>query len=89
MSLTALAPDRVPEVKGTATLDHDRVVEELVPATQPCEVGNPFAEQHGHEADAHLVNQSEPERLLKERLDQLPKRGCVHSFTGTLEEMQA
>ncbi|KAK3626744.1 hypothetical protein LTR56_015840 [Elasticomyces elasticus] len=29
------------------------------------------------------------ERLLKERLDKLPKRGCVHSFTGSLEEMQA
>ncbi|KAK5116687.1 hypothetical protein LTR62_007361 [Meristemomyces frigidus] len=28
------------------------------------------------------------ERLLRERLDHLPKRGCVHSFTGTLEEMQ-
>ena len=28
------------------------------------------------------------ERLLKERLDKLPKRGVVHSFTGTLEEMQ-
>ncbi|KAK5697158.1 hypothetical protein LTR97_007293 [Elasticomyces elasticus] len=32
---------------------------------------------------------SDFERLLKERLDQLPKRGCVHSFTGSLEEMQA
>ncbi|KAF2766414.1 Mg-dependent DNase [Teratosphaeria nubilosa] len=28
------------------------------------------------------------ESLLKERLDRLPKRGVVHSFTGTLEEMQ-
>ncbi|RMZ86115.1 hypothetical protein DV737_g121, partial [Chaetothyriales sp. CBS 132003] len=28
------------------------------------------------------------ERLLKDKLDQLPKRGLVHSFTGTLEEMQ-
>ncbi|KAK5171284.1 uncharacterized protein LTR77_004428 [Saxophila tyrrhenica] len=28
------------------------------------------------------------ERLLKSRLDRLPKRGVVHSFTGTLEEMQ-
>ena len=28
------------------------------------------------------------ERLLKARLDRLPKRGLVHSFTGTLEEMQ-
>lgn len=27
------------------------------------------------------------ERLLKERLDQLPERGLVHSFTGTVEEM--
>ncbi|KAK5688943.1 hypothetical protein LTS10_000923 [Elasticomyces elasticus] len=32
---------------------------------------------------------SDFERLLKERLEQLPKRGCVHSFTGSLEEMQA
>ena len=29
------------------------------------------------------------ERLLRARLDRLPKRGLVHSFTGTLEEMQA
>lgn len=28
------------------------------------------------------------ERLLKAKLDQLPKRGLVHSFTGTIEEMQ-
>ena len=28
------------------------------------------------------------ERILKERLDQLPKRGCVHSFTGSMEEMR-
>jgi len=26
--------------------------------------------------------------MLKERLDRLPKRGLVHSFTGSLEEMQ-
>jgi len=28
------------------------------------------------------------ERVLSVRLEQLPKRGVVHSFTGTLEEMQ-
>ncbi|KAL5120516.1 hypothetical protein ACEQ8H_001534 [Pleosporales sp. CAS-2024a] len=28
------------------------------------------------------------EQLLKDKLDQLPKRGLVHSFTGTIEEMQ-
>jgi TatD DNase family protein len=28
------------------------------------------------------------ERLLKARLDRLPNRGLVHSFTGTLDEMQ-
>lgn len=28
------------------------------------------------------------ERLLAPRLEKLPKRGLVHSFTGTLEEMQ-
>jgi TatD DNase family protein len=28
------------------------------------------------------------ERLLDSRLDRLPKRGLVHSFTGTVEEMQ-
>ena len=27
-------------------------------------------------------------RLLKERLDKLPKRGVVHSFTGTVAEME-
>lgn len=29
------------------------------------------------------------ERLLKPRLDGLPRRGLVHSFTGTVDEMQA
>ena len=29
------------------------------------------------------------ERLLEARLDQLPRRGLVHSFTGTVEEMQS
>ena len=28
------------------------------------------------------------ERLLRERLEELPTRGLVHSFTGTVEEMQ-
>lgn len=28
------------------------------------------------------------EALLKERLDELPRRGCVHSFTGTMDEMK-
>jgi TatD DNase family protein len=28
------------------------------------------------------------EGLLKERLEKLPKRGLVHSFTGTMEEMR-
>ncbi|QDS76650.1 hypothetical protein FKW77_008180 [Venturia effusa] len=28
------------------------------------------------------------ERLLKSRLPQLPKRGLVHSFTGTMDEME-
>lgn len=28
------------------------------------------------------------EHILKERLHELPKRGCVHSFTGTMDEMQ-
>lgn len=28
------------------------------------------------------------ERLLGQRLPSLPKKGLVHSFTGTLEEMQ-
>jgi TatD DNase family protein len=31
---------------------------------------------------------SDFEALLKERLDRLPKRGVVHSFTGTVQEMQ-
>lgn len=31
---------------------------------------------------------SDFESLLKERLDKLPQRGLVHSFTGTLEEMR-
>lgn len=28
------------------------------------------------------------ERLIRQRLTQLPKKGLVHSFTGTIEEMQ-
>ena len=31
---------------------------------------------------------SDFEDQLRQRLDKLPKRGVVHSFTGTLEEMQ-
>ena len=29
------------------------------------------------------------ERLLRPRFEHLPKRGLVHSFTGTIEEMQS
>jgi TatD DNase family protein len=29
------------------------------------------------------------ERILKSKLDNLPKRGLVHSFTGTIDEMNA
>jgi TatD DNase family protein len=29
------------------------------------------------------------EKIMKARLDELPKRGLVHSFTGTIEEMQS
>jgi TatD DNase family protein len=29
------------------------------------------------------------EKIMKARLDELPKRGLVHSFTGTMEEMQS
>lgn len=29
------------------------------------------------------------ERLMRPRLDQLPKKGLVHSFTGTIEEMKS
>jgi len=32
---------------------------------------------------------SDFERLLRERLDKLPKRGLVHSFTGSFSEMRA
>ncbi|PSK34498.1 hypothetical protein B9Z65_8824 [Elsinoe australis] len=28
------------------------------------------------------------EQILSERLDELPRRGCVHSFTGSKEEME-
>lgn len=46
-----------------------------------CELGMPLF-LHSRAAASDF------ERLLKERLDRLPKRGLVHSFTGTLEEMQ-
>jgi len=56
--------DWVAQVKGTASLDDDRVVEELVAPLQLREVWDPFAEQHRHEADTHLIHQAEVECLL-------------------------
>ena len=47
-----------------------------------CELGMPLF-LHSRAAAADF------ERLLKERLDRLPRRGVVHSFTGSLEEMQS
>lgn len=46
-----------------------------------CEVGLPLF-LHSRAAAEDF------ERLLKERLERLPKRGVVHSFTGSVEEMQ-
>lgn len=46
-----------------------------------CELGMPLF-LHSRAAASDF------ERLLKERLDRVPRRGLVHSFTGTLEEMQ-
>jgi hypothetical protein len=45
-------------------LHHDRVLEHHVPAVQLGEVRDALAEEHRHEADTHLVHQSELERLL-------------------------
>jgi hypothetical protein len=59
--------DRVSQAKGTASLDDDRVVEELVPPVQLRAVRDPFAEQHRHGADAHLIHQTEVECLLGDR----------------------
>lgn len=47
-----------------------------------CELGMPLF-LHSRAAASDFA------RLLKDRLDRLPKRGLVHSFTGTLEEMQS
>src|SRR5438034_7676321 len=60
----ASATDRVPEMERSATLHHDRVFEQHVAPVQLGEVGDAFAEQHRHEADADLVHQAEVERLL-------------------------
>ena len=51
-------------MKGTASLEDDRVVEELVAPVQLREGWDPLAEQHRHEADTHLVHQAEVECLL-------------------------
>ncbi|RFU24185.1 hypothetical protein B7463_g12155, partial [Scytalidium lignicola] len=74
---------------GEIGLDYDRLM--LCPKEEQLEF---FAKQldlaieiglplflHSRAAHADFV------RLLKERLDKLPKRGVVHSFTGTEEEM--
>ncbi|KAH8821302.1 deoxyribonuclease-like protein tatD [Xylogone sp. PMI_703] len=74
---------------GEIGLDYDRLT--LCPKEEQLEF---FAKQldlaveiglplflHSRAAHADFV------RLLKERLDGLPKRGVVHSFTGTEEEM--
>jgi hypothetical protein len=59
-----LTPDSVSQVKDAASLDDDRVVEELVALAQLREVGDPLTEQHGYEADAHLIYQTEVKCLL-------------------------
>lgn len=61
-----LTSDWVSQVKGTPSLDDDRVVEELVAPVQLREVRDPLAEQHRHEADTHLIHQAEVECLLSD-----------------------
>ena len=62
-----LMSDWVPQVEGAASLDDDRVVEELVAPLQLREAGGPLAELHRHEADTYLIHQSEIECLLVDR----------------------
>lgn len=54
-------------MEGATPLDDDRVLKEEVAARQLREVGDPLTEQHGDEADTHLVDQTEVERLLGDR----------------------
>lgn len=54
----------VSQVKGTASLGDDRVVEELVAPVQLREVGDPLAEQYRHQAETRLIYQTEVECLV-------------------------
>ncbi|MFJ5675672.1 hypothetical protein [Streptomyces sp. NPDC093097] len=54
-------------MKGTTSLDDDRVVEKLAAPLQLREVGDPLAEQHRNEADTYLVHQTEIECLPADR----------------------
>ncbi|MFE7111991.1 hypothetical protein ACFU98_30765 [Streptomyces sp. NPDC057575] len=54
-------------MKGTTSLDDDRVVEAFVAPLQLRGAGDPLAEQHRHEADTYLIHQAEIECLLGDR----------------------
>ena len=51
-------------MKRAASLCDMRVLQHQMPAGQFGEVRNAAAEQHRHQADVHLIDQSEVERLL-------------------------
>lgn len=75
---------------GEIGLDYDRLF--LTPMDQQLkyfEAQLDLAVEVGMPLFLHSRAASEDfERLLKERLPRLPKRGLVHSFTGTMEEMR-
>lgn len=75
---------------GEVGLDYDRLF--LTPKEQQLKY---FSAQLDIAVDVQLplflhsrAASEDFERLLGERLEQLPKRGLVHSFTGTVEEMR-
>lgn len=75
---------------GEIGLDYDRLfLSQKEPQLKYFEAQLDLAIEIGLPLFLHSRAASEDfERLLSSRLDRLPKRGLVHSFTGTMEEMQ-
>jgi TatD DNase family protein len=75
---------------GEIGLDYDRLfLSKKEPQLKYFEAQLDLAIEVGLPLFLHSRAASEDfERLLASRLDRLPKSGLVHSFTGTMEEMQ-
>src|SRR5581483_10110122 len=80
---------RVPEVQRARALDDDGIVEHDVAADELAEVADAAPEQHGHLADAELVDEAEVQRLLDDvgarDRDELVARDLLHGRDRLLD----